>query len=375
VVVAPAPRVGLGACPESLVYPRPPRRPRTVGLLFRETSCAWSREAAELGLGLFAERANAEVDILAEFILDAFSYWMTVHLMHRLIKHAMPVPDFPHTVADRALFDMLADRTNIQGLTLQAHYDNPLVAIGAPAGALAGAAADKMGPQLIVPEPAEVPQPVGTIPGATPTMGEAHHPPGPEQCVASRPRDRPLVGKSATPPSRTAVALSPGAPWYETSARFPPRLRTPAKADPQAPIEFPRATNPAPERRVEKSAPGRLPGIGPATKGRGRLTARPPGKCPARLPGKLRESPSAVNVPGTSTDPLPGNRLANTSGPRLGKLPGNTSVPLPAKPPGKRHERPLGMSAPLLPRHPIAPAPPRDRRPIGPPRNGPTDGS
>ena len=134
---------------------------------------AWNREAAELGLRFFAHRSGVSVERLAEFILDTFSYWMTVHLLHRLVRHQCPVPDFPHGPADRALLDMLADRSNIHGLTLQAHFAHPLIAIGAPAGALAPEAARKLGARVTVPEHAEVANAVGAITGTLTLITEA----------------------------------------------------------------------------------------------------------------------------------------------------------------------------------------------------------
>jgi len=189
----------IGAMAPSLV---PVARLETLGYLQRATLTptdvlhylglftAWNREAAEWGLELFAHRANATVPKLAEFILDTFSYWMTLHLMHRLIRHHRPVPDFPHGPADGALLDMLADRTNIQGLTLTAHFDNPLVAIGAPAGALAQDAADKMGATLIIPEHAEVANAVGAITGTLTLSIEATVTPCDEGYLVHSPAER-----------------------------------------------------------------------------------------------------------------------------------------------------------------------------------------
>ncbi|MHB9133887.1 MAG: hydantoinase/oxoprolinase family protein [Armatimonadota bacterium] len=148
----------------------------------------WNRDAAELGLQFVARRANVEVGRLAEFILDTFSYWMCLHLMHRLIRYHRPVPDFPHSRADQALLDMLCDRTNLQGLTLQAHFDNPLIAIGAPAGALAHEAAAKLGAKLIIPEHAEVANAVGAITGALTLVVEATITPTESAFVVHTPR-------------------------------------------------------------------------------------------------------------------------------------------------------------------------------------------
>jgi N-methylhydantoinase A/oxoprolinase/acetone carboxylase beta subunit len=100
------------------------------------------------------------------------------------------VPDFPHGTADRALLDMLCDRTNLQGLTLQAHFDNPLVAIGAPADALAPEAARKLGAQVVIPEHAEVANAVGAISGTLTIIAEAQITPADERFVVHAPDER-----------------------------------------------------------------------------------------------------------------------------------------------------------------------------------------
>lgn len=189
----------IGAMAPSLV---PVDRLETLGYIQRSTLTptdvmhylgiftAWSREAAEIGLRFFAHRANVTVPRLAEFIFDTFSYWMTLHLMHRLIRHARPVPDFPDGPADRALLDMLCDGTNLQGLTLRARFENPLVAIGAPAAALAPAAARKLGAEVIVPEHAEVANAVGAITSTLTLTAEATITPDGEAFVVHAPAER-----------------------------------------------------------------------------------------------------------------------------------------------------------------------------------------
>jgi len=126
---------------------------------------AWNREAAELGLRLFAYRANSSVEQLAPFILDTFAYWLTRYLMNRLIRHPHAVSDFPMGASDRALLEMVANHTEQLGLSMQARYRHPLVAIGAPAHALAPAAAEKLGAAIIIPPHAEVANAVGAITG------------------------------------------------------------------------------------------------------------------------------------------------------------------------------------------------------------------
>ena len=172
---------------ESLGYIQRSTFTPTDILHFQGRFTAWNCDAAELALRLFAFRAGVEAEKLAEFALDTFSYWMTVHLMHRLIRHQMPVPEFPHGPADRALFDMIADGTNIHGLTLRAKFDNPLVAIGAPAWALAVEGAGKMGAHLIVPEHAEVANAVGAITGSLSIMAEATITPDEERYIVHTP--------------------------------------------------------------------------------------------------------------------------------------------------------------------------------------------
>jgi N-methylhydantoinase A/oxoprolinase/acetone carboxylase beta subunit len=189
----------IGAMAPSLV---PVDRLETLGYIQRATLtptdimhvngtfAAWNREAAELGLALFAHRAGVEPDRLAAFAMDTFAYWMTLHLMHRVIRQHHPVPDFPHTAADRALLDMAADGTNLNGLTLTAHFDHPLVVIGAPAQALGASAAQKLGAELRIPEHAEVANAVGAITGVLTLMVEATINPDDDCYIVHTPAER-----------------------------------------------------------------------------------------------------------------------------------------------------------------------------------------
>ncbi len=189
----------IGALDASLV---PVKRLETLGLLQPSTLTptdvmhhlgiftAWSCEAAAWGLRLFAERAGVSVDTLAAFTLDTFSYWMTLHLMRRVIRHTRVIPDLPAGPADRALLDMLCDRTNLHGLTLTAHFEHPLVAIGAPAGALARQASEKLGARLIIPEHAEVANAVGAITGTMTLFVEATINPEEDCYIVHSPTER-----------------------------------------------------------------------------------------------------------------------------------------------------------------------------------------
>lgn len=127
---------------------------------------AWNCEAAALGLALFAHRADVDPAAMADFVLHTFSYWLTLHLLHRILRSDRAIPSLPAGPADRALLDMLCDGATIAGLSVRAHYAHPLIAIGAPAGALAREAAAMLGAELLVPEHAEVANAVGAITGA-----------------------------------------------------------------------------------------------------------------------------------------------------------------------------------------------------------------
>lgn len=188
-----------GALAPSLV---PVDRLETLGFLQRATLTptdvlhyqgsftAWNREAAALGLACFADRRGVSVDELATFILHTFRYWMTVHLLHRVIRHQRAIPAFPHGPADRALLDLLADGEHIQGLSLSAHLDHPLVAIGAPAPLLAADAAHALGAHLIIPEHAEVANAVGAITGTMTLLVEATITPEDEAYSVHSPAER-----------------------------------------------------------------------------------------------------------------------------------------------------------------------------------------
>ncbi|MHB9023357.1 MAG: hydantoinase/oxoprolinase N-terminal domain-containing protein [Armatimonadota bacterium] len=189
----------IGATSPSLV---PVSRLETLGYLqcstltptdvlhYRGIFTAWNCEAAELALAFFAHRTGSDIQELADFIFDTFSYWACLHLLHRVLRHGRPLPPFPHTAADRALLDLLADGISLHGLRLHAHFDHPLVAIGAPADALAPAAAHKLGAELIIPEHAEVANAVGAITGAFTLVVEATITPDDDRVIVHSPTER-----------------------------------------------------------------------------------------------------------------------------------------------------------------------------------------
>jgi hypothetical protein len=152
---------------------------------------AWNRDAAEIGLRLFAQRAGTEAESLATRSLETFSYWMVLHLLHRMLRqqHAA-LPDFPHGPANRELLRLLCTGATTLGLSLHPRCLHPVVAIGAPAGVLAWAAAATLGASLIVPEHAEVANAVGAISGVFTLQLDAVILPDDEHFVAHTPEER-----------------------------------------------------------------------------------------------------------------------------------------------------------------------------------------
>ncbi|HEX2949433.1 MAG TPA: hydantoinase/oxoprolinase family protein [Armatimonadota bacterium] len=187
----------LEAIDPSLV---PVNRLETLGMIQRSTLTptdimhiqgiytAWNREAAEIGLRIFAHRAGMDPTVLAERCLDDFSNEMTLHLLHRVLRHQQPaLPDFPQGPANRALLHLLCNDTAVLGLSLHVQCENPLIAIGAPAQVLAKDAAARLGAELLVPEHAEVANAVGAISGVLTLQLEATIIPDDDMYVAHTP--------------------------------------------------------------------------------------------------------------------------------------------------------------------------------------------
>jgi N-methylhydantoinase A/oxoprolinase/acetone carboxylase beta subunit len=165
----------IDVCDPSLV---PVERMETSGVIQQSTLTltdimhvlglytVWNREASEIGLRIFAHKADTDTDTFAARCFETFSNKMTMQLLHRVLRHRQStLPDFPNGPVNRELLRLLCTDTHTLGLSIQTHCDNPLVAIGAPAQVLAQAAAKKLGAQLIVPEHAEVANAVGAISG------------------------------------------------------------------------------------------------------------------------------------------------------------------------------------------------------------------
>ena len=151
---------------------------------------AWQVDAARLGVELFAQRAGVPPAAFADFVLDTFAYRLTRHLLHRLLRHPATSASFPIGPDDRALEDMLVVHSEQFGLTLEAHFTHPLVAIGAPAYALAGGAAAWLGARLHLPEHAEVANAVGAITGTQTLIVEATITAGKHGFIVHAPTER-----------------------------------------------------------------------------------------------------------------------------------------------------------------------------------------
>jgi len=160
--------------------------------LLHEQGCftAWDAAAARLGVELFAHRVGVLPQAFTAFVLDTFAYRLTRHLLHRLIRYPATSASFPIGPDDRALEDMLVDHTNTHGLTLEARFEHPLVAIGAPSYALAGGAAARLGAELVLPEHAEVANAVGAITGTHTLIFEATITPGGKGYLVHAPSER-----------------------------------------------------------------------------------------------------------------------------------------------------------------------------------------
>lgn len=189
----------IGAMAPSLV---PVTRLETAGYIQRSTVTPtdvlhylniftdWNCEAAELGLKIFAYRAGVTVAQLAPFILETFAFLLTKSLLQRVIRYHHHNIALSESKFERVLLDMLVDHTDMSGLSLRANYQYPLVAIGAPAAALAVQAAGKLGAELIIPPHAEVANAVGAIVGMLQFSVEATISPSQHGFVIHSPTER-----------------------------------------------------------------------------------------------------------------------------------------------------------------------------------------
>jgi N-methylhydantoinase A/oxoprolinase/acetone carboxylase beta subunit len=130
----------------------------------------WNTDAARLGLRLVADRLMISEDALEDRIMETFTRQSVRYLVGRLLRH--PGGKFDEDKdspmldrVDEGLTELLLSGKDKLGFSLKPTYIHPLIAIGAPAYALAPAVAQRLGAELVVPEHADVANAVGAITG------------------------------------------------------------------------------------------------------------------------------------------------------------------------------------------------------------------
>jgi N-methylhydantoinase A/oxoprolinase/acetone carboxylase beta subunit len=188
------------------------------------TFTRWNVEASRLSLHLFALAMELSDEALAELVLETFIRQATEHLVGRLLRQqAALVQDgvavrqsgarLPHYMAgrtgshrsenrrqnatrpgtgtlDEGLLQLLLSNQDHLGFTLTPSYQHPLIAIGAPASALAPGLAKRMGAALVIPEHADVANAVGAIVSMEYIVIEAVVSPKDEGFVVHGPKSR-----------------------------------------------------------------------------------------------------------------------------------------------------------------------------------------
>ncbi|OPZ87008.1 MAG: Acetophenone carboxylase gamma subunit [bacterium ADurb.Bin429] len=134
---------------------------------------SWDRTASELGLILFAYYAGGTEDALSEQLYRQFANELARHLLHRLLSTHYPSLSGGENTPERILLELLIGENTIDRLDMRAQCQRPLIAIGAPAEALACLPAHKLAAQLIIPEHADVANAIGAITGALTLSVEA----------------------------------------------------------------------------------------------------------------------------------------------------------------------------------------------------------
>jgi N-methylhydantoinase A/oxoprolinase/acetone carboxylase beta subunit len=130
----------------------------------------WNTAAARLGLRLVADRLKIGEDALEDRIMETFTRQSVRYLVGRLLRHpGGKFDDEKHSPmldkVDEGLTELLLSGKDKLGFSLKPTYIHPLIAIGAPAYALAPAVAQRLGAELVVPEHADVANAVGAITG------------------------------------------------------------------------------------------------------------------------------------------------------------------------------------------------------------------
>ena len=191
----------------------------------------WNVQAAQLGLHLFALALDLSDEALADLVLETFTRQSTEHLVGRLLRQKTalvqdgPAGRFGGALAlhqgsgragihrtgshrsgagtlDEGLLQLLLSSQDHLGFSLTPSYQHPLIAIGAPASALAPGLAKRMGAQLIIPDHADVANAVGAIVSMEYIVIEAVVSPKDEGFVVHGPKSR-----------KTFADLEPAKEW------------------------------------------------------------------------------------------------------------------------------------------------------------------
>ena len=156
----------------------------------------WNARAAELGVRLTAPALGVAPAALPGLVLEEFARRLAERLVARVLrqKDGFANPSAFGTLKellhDNGLMRLLLSGTDHLGFSLAPQYGHPLIAIGAPAGVLAPAAARLMGASLVVPAHAEVANAVGAITGMQSIVVEAAVSPKGGGFVAHTPDER-----------------------------------------------------------------------------------------------------------------------------------------------------------------------------------------
>ena len=182
----------------------------------------WNVQAARLGLRLFARVMDLSDETLAELVLETFIRLSTEHLVGRLLRqrtgpgrpaarrsesyrsgiHRSGTHRSGAGSLEDGLLQLLLSNQDHLGFTLTPAYQHPLIAIGAPASALAPGLARRLGAKLVIPEHADVANAVGAIISMEYIVVEAVVSPKDEGFVVHGPKSR-----------KTFADLEPAKDW------------------------------------------------------------------------------------------------------------------------------------------------------------------
>jgi hypothetical protein len=187
------------------------------------TFTRWNVQAARLGLRLFAQAMDLSDEALSELVLETFIRQATEHLVGRLLRQRAALVQDGVAVRyssgkastgrlggnrasagglDEGLLQLLLSNQDHLGFSLAPSYKHPLIAIGAPASALAPGLARRMGATLVIPGHADVANAVGAIVSMEYIVVEAVVSPKDEGFVVHGPKSR-----------KTFAELEPAKDW------------------------------------------------------------------------------------------------------------------------------------------------------------------